>query len=218
MSTELKRKQMFGLSMTAIGLCMAAGCQTTNHTQHDAAVGTFLGTAAGAVIGHQSGHAGEGALIGAATGAVAGALVGDAKDAREERDAALRRASYPASEPALSNLDLIRMAQSGLGDHVIINAVQTRGGSFDLSPDGLIDLKANGVSDGVIVAVQSASQQSYAMARAEASTTYVSPTYVTSPRSVFVVAPRPTVRVVAPVRHSPVVRGRAGRSSLHFRF
>ncbi|MCM2369131.1 YMGG-like glycine zipper-containing protein [Aporhodopirellula aestuarii] len=206
MFTKTDRMLTVCSSMTMISLCMLSGCQTTSHAHQDAAVGTFLGTATGAIIGHQSGHAGEGALIGAATGAVAGALIGDAKDARDERDAALRQASYPGPEPALTNNDLIRMAQSGLGDHVIINTVQTRGGIFDLTPDGLILLKSNGVSDAVIVAVQNASKPHQ----------YVDQS-VASP-SVVYVNPRPAVRVVTPIYRAPVRRGRPGGAAFHFRF
>ncbi|WP_144059636.1 glycine zipper family protein [Rhodopirellula sallentina] len=213
MTMKLMHHRCLCWSVAALGLVSTVGCQTTSHMQQDAAVGTFLGSAAGAVIGHQSGHAGEGALIGAATGAVAGAIVGDAKDAREERDAALSQVSHPVQDASLTNFDLIRMSQSGLGDSVIINTVQTRGGTFDLSPDGLINLKSNGVSDGVIVAVQSASQQNQAAGYASSSTTYVSPS-----SSIYVVAPQPAVRVVAPVRRAPVVRTRPRRSSFHFRF
>lgn len=148
-------KYAFGLLL----LCMSAGCQDLNHTEAGALVGTGVGAAAGAIIGHQSGHRDKGALIGAASGALAGGLIGNAQDAREERDAAIAQAhaaeaARQADLRAMTNDDLIKMAQSGVSDEVIIRAVQTRGGRFDLSPDGIIALKANGVSDPVVLAIQ----------------------------------------------------------------
>jgi len=32
---------------------------------------------------------------------------------------------------ALTNSDVIKMAQNGVGDDVIVNAIRTRGGAFD---------------------------------------------------------------------------------------
>ena len=148
-------------ALLLLSLCVtfAAGCQDMNHTQTGALVGTGLGAAAGAIIGHQSGHRDGGALIGAASGALAGGLMGNAKDAREERDAADARAeaveaAREADLRAMTDSDLIKMAQSGISDELIINTVETRGGRFDLSPDGIISLKANGVSDRVVLAIQ----------------------------------------------------------------
>ncbi|MFG0332423.1 MAG: hypothetical protein ACF8TS_03585, partial [Maioricimonas sp. JB049] len=161
-----------------------------------------------AVIGQQSGHAAGGAVIGAATGALAGGLIGNAEDAREERDAAIAQAGlarYQARNPPLSNADLIFMAQSGLGEQVIVNSIQTRGGQFDLSPQGLVQLKNSGVSDGVILTIQQSAGSDPAPAVAP-------PVRALARTEVVVVEPRPSFGViVAPP--PPVLMGPPG----HFR-
>lgn len=182
---------------TAAGtLMLLSGCATANHTANDAAVGTGLGALAGGIIGHQSGHTAGGAIVGAAAGALAGGLIGNAEDAREERDAAVARAHFAEqARSGLTNSDLIRMAQSGLGEDVIITSVQTRGGHFDLSPDGMIQLKQSGVSDRVIQAVQqsgSIQPASAVVAGPPAGGVYVAPgpLYATPPYGYVVVGPR----------------------------
>jgi hypothetical protein len=160
-----------------------------NHTESGALVGTTLGTVAGAVIGHQAGNAAAGALIGAGTGAVVGGLAGNAEDAREERDAALayQQAQFNA-QLALTNADVIGMAQNGVGDQVIIGAIRNRGGRFDLSPQSIIDLKQRGVSDAVI-----AYMQSNTGGLPNGAVAVVPPVY---PRRVYVAPPGPDVVIV----------------------
>ncbi|QEG23551.1 YMGG-like glycine zipper-containing protein [Mariniblastus fucicola] len=179
-----------------------AGCQSSNPVHQKAAIGTALGTTAGAIIGHQSDHAAEGALIGAAAGALTGGIVGNAQAEREAAEAQ----AIQAHQSALVDQDLIHMSQSGLGDSVIVNAIQQRGGRFDLSPAGLIHLKSNGVSNAVIEAVQRASiaSQSSASGASGASSGV-------AVQGVVVVRPRPIAKVVVPaprVKPRPVKRRR----------
>lgn len=122
-------------------------------------MGTGLGAFTGAVVGSESGHAGGGALIGAAAGALAGGLVGNAVDAREERDAAVAQSQYSqaqaqAAAQALSGWDVVQMSKNGISDDVIVNSIRTRGCLFDGTPDNIISLKQQGVSDRVITAMQ----------------------------------------------------------------
>ena len=148
--------------LLTIGLCLlASGCQTTG--QENTAAGTIFGTGAGAlagaIIGNQSGHSGAGALIGAAAGGLAGGLLGNAADAREERDDAVRHAAYverqrEAEAQAMTEMDLVRLTESGASPEVIISAVKSNGGRFNLNPAGLIRLKQLGVSDQVILEIQ----------------------------------------------------------------
>ena len=162
---------------------LPVGCAQFDPVTNSTLVGSGLGTTAGAIIGHQSGNAGKGALIGAAAGALGGALVGDANQARAERDAAYDRAfsqKYQAAQAAVRNHDVIMMAQNGLSDDVIINAINARGGRFDTSPSSLIQLKSAGVNDTVIAAMQTAS--------APKPITYVPPP-PPEPRSVLIVEP-----------------------------
>jgi hypothetical protein len=135
-----------------------SGCATNTHAQNGALMGAGLGAGMGALVGSSSGREGTGAVIGGTLGALTGSMMGRAEDAFEQRDAALAQleASARPMYPPLTNLDLIRMSQAGLGEEVIVNAVQTRGGQFQLDPDSLISLKSSGVSDRVLQHVQTA--------------------------------------------------------------
>jgi hypothetical protein len=177
---------------TAFALLLAplAGCAGMNHASEGALVGTTIGALAGGIIGHQSGNTGAGAVLGAGAGMIGGALVGDAEDAREERDWAIRQASYERVnyEPPLTNADLIYMAQNGLGDDVIINSIKSRGGRFDVDPTALVQLKQSGVSDVVISEVQRAGGRVVAAPGPGPGATrvvYVEPYYPPPPRWSF---------------------------------
>jgi hypothetical protein len=58
---------------------------------------------------------------------------------------------------ALTNETILKMTRAGLDDTVILQTIQTQPGSFDTSPDDLISLKAAGVSQQVIAAMQARS-------------------------------------------------------------
>lgn len=144
------------LATLGIGL---SGCANMNNTQSGALAGTGLGAVAGAIVGEASGHPGAGALIGAATGAVAGGLVGNAEDAREERDVAVAHAQYnqarsQAIAKAVTDVDVVTMTRNNVGEDVIVNSIRTRGCLWDGTPDSVIRLKHEGVSDRVITAMQ----------------------------------------------------------------
>lgn len=183
----------FSLALSVIGtISLLCGCASTGHnTVAGAAVGTGIGALSGTIIGSQTGHAGNGMAIGAATGALAGGLIGNAEDARDERDAAIAQASNEQiAQMALTNSDLLLMTQSGVGDDVIVEAVLTRGGRFDLSPLGIVHLKNSGVSDRVILAIQKAQSQAPSIVVA-GSGTHVVPAVT----EVVVVPARPMVGV-----------------------
>lgn len=135
------------------------GCSHLNHSQDGTLIGTGVGTVAGAVIGHQSGRPGLGALVGAVAGGVGGGLIGNARDVREERDAAVSYAGYVerrrlADLRAVTNRDVVELSLSGAGEQVIIGHIRDRGGRFDLSTEAIVQLKQDGVSDAVIEAMQ----------------------------------------------------------------
>ncbi len=143
------------LSAFGLTLLLCSGCATMNQTQTGAVVGSGLGAVTGAIVGAGSGHAEGGALIGAAAGALAGGLVGNAEDARAERDAAVAQAAYNQQmQQALTNIDVIQLSQSGISDDVIISSMNSQGGRFDLSPQGIIGLKNSGVNDRLILSMQ----------------------------------------------------------------
>ena len=127
------------------------------------AQGTLLGGGAGAltgaIVGHQLGHRDAGALLGGLAGGATGALVGNEMDVREERDASVAYARHleqaiVADQKGMTNYDLARLTASGASDEVILATVRSQGGNFDLSADGIVQLKALGVSDRVILGVQ----------------------------------------------------------------
>lgn len=172
-----------------------------SHAERGALLGAGLGSLAGGAIGHRSGHTGAGAVLGGLAGGVTGAVVGDAADAREERDAALAYAHNQQMQAlargALTNGDVVRMANSGVGDSVIANSIRERGGRFDTSPSAIIQLKQNGVSDAVIEAMQSHT----------APPVYPPPAYVPPPAPVYVTPP--------PAVHGHIIVGPGRRWHRH---
>jgi hypothetical protein len=133
-----------------------------DYYRNDTAEGTVLGGAFGAITGAVLGgkkKRGEGALIGAGVGAVTGNVLGRGKDRADEYHAAagaaaVAQANRQAAAQAVTNYDLFRLTQAGVGEEVIIATIRSRGARLDLSPEGLIALKESGVSDRVLVAAQ----------------------------------------------------------------
>ena len=150
------RRVVVVLALSGMGL---AGCRNLNQTENGALLGSALGAGAGAIIGHQSGNRDKGALIGGLTGAAAGGLIGNARQTAQERDEAQDYAQHAdwsrrATERAMTNNDVVRMTQAGVDDGVILSTLRNRGGRFDTSPDSIIMLKQQHVSDRVIMAMQ----------------------------------------------------------------
>jgi hypothetical protein len=166
-----------------------------SYYHNDTASGTIAGGALGAVTGAIVGgrkDRGAGALIGAGVGAVTGNLLGRSKDAADERRAAAGAAAVgqlnaQAAATAVTNYDLQQMAHAGLSDDVIISTMRSRGARVDLSPQALIALKQQGVSDRVVVAAQQ-------MGGAPG---YVAPVTVPTTTVISEVPPPPAV-IVAP--------------------
>ncbi len=181
---------------SALAAVLLSGCAHYNHTENGALVGSGIGAATGAIIGHQSGHTEGGALIGAAAGALGGALVGNAQQMEEERDAAVVAAQHAewrrqADAQAITNQDVIRMTRGGLSPDVIAGTIRSRGGRFDVSPDALIALKSEGVSDTVIQSMQSSGGPQYVSAPTSTVVAVPPP-----PTTVYVTPPRPSAHIV----------------------
>lgn len=131
--------------------------------QNDTAGGAVVGGALGAITGAAvsgSKNRPENALIGAGIGALTGGLLGNAKDRTDESRAAQGRAvagqlNQQAAAAAVTNFDLVEMTRAGLSEDVIISSMRSRGVRLDLSPQQLIALKQQGVSDRVVMAAQS---------------------------------------------------------------
>lgn len=133
-----------------------------NDTAEGTVVGGGFGAIAGALIGDSKGKSTEGALIGAVTGALAGNLLGRSQDRADQQYAnagyaATAQANAQAAALAVTNYDLAQMTRAGLDESVIIGAIQSRGGRFDLTPAGLIALKQSGVSNRVVLVAQQTS-------------------------------------------------------------
>jgi YMGG-like Gly-zipper len=169
-----------------------------NDTASDTIVGGALGAVTGAIVGGK--HKGTDALIGAGIGAVTGNLLGQSKDRADERNAAAGAAAAAnmnaqaaaqnaqAAAQAVTNYDLVNMTKSGLSDDLIISTIQSRGARLDLSPQQLIALKQQGVSDRVVLAAQNMGQRSQ----------YAPPPVGGPGVPVVAVAPAPTMVIVAP--------------------
>ncbi len=179
-----------------LSLCVfGTGCQTTDNTNavSGGILGTGLGALTGAIIGSATGrhNAAAGALIGAAAGGVGGALVGHAQDEKNQQtsnaiQAQYRQAQAAAEQQALTNSDVVYMVKNGLSEQVVINSIRSRGGRFDTTPDAIVQLKAQGVSDVVIQAMQQTPPPS---------ATVPPPGGYYTPEGVWVAGPAPVVYV-----------------------
>lgn len=58
-----------------------------------------------------------------------------------------------AQQKSLNNAAVVKLAKAGFKEKTIIQIINTRVPNFDLSPDRMIDLKKNGVTEKVIVAM-----------------------------------------------------------------
>ena len=210
----MQRIRIFAWPWMGLGLlaCGPLGCAQYDPVTRSTMAGSGLGAVTGAIVGEGSGHPGAGALVGAAAGALGGALVGDAQQARAERDAAYAYAQNSQRQQqlagAVTNSDVIYMARNGLGDAVIINAIQTRGGRFDTSPQSLIGLKSQGVSDDVIRVMQSSPPAAVPPAAAPIA---IPPTAYMAPPPPFVVVEPPPPRPIIFGRFGPRYRWRPHR-------
>jgi hypothetical protein len=133
---------------------LATGCASMNNTEKGALVGGGLGAGTGAIIGHALGHTGGGAAIGAGVGALAGGLAGHAIDKSEEKTQAQIAAATAQSRGPLGVTDVAQMAQQHISDEVIISQIRSTGSVFHLSATDISWLKANGVSDPVVMEMQ----------------------------------------------------------------
>jgi hypothetical protein len=140
-----------------VGSCL--GCSNMNNTQKGAVVGTAGGAGLGAIIGKQLGNTGAGAAIGAVAGLAGGSLIGNAEDNKEQAEQAQAQAAYQQNVAArqaraVTNSDIISLAQEGVNDDIICNEIRTRGGNFDTSAQAIIYLQRAGVDSRVIQAMQ----------------------------------------------------------------
>lgn len=131
------------------------GCRSATHTTTGAATGAGVGALTGAVIGSRFGKPLQGAAIAGAAGGVIGGTAGAAKDLREQEEERVADQHYQeALSVALKNEDVLQMLADGQSEEVILGTVKKSLSNYDLSPTGLSILKAAGVTDNVIIAMQ----------------------------------------------------------------
>ncbi len=163
-------KAALTLLITVVGLACAQPAMgqpyyyqpAPDYYHNDTVSGTFLGGAMGAITGAIIGgkhHAGQDALIGAGVGAVTGNLLGQNKDRNDAKQAAAGAAAVgqmnaQAAAMAVTDNDLVQMTRAGISEDVIISTMRSRGARVDLSPQSLIALRQQGVSDRVVIAAQ----------------------------------------------------------------
>jgi hypothetical protein len=61
--------------------------------------------------------------------------------------------SLMIAQESLDNAAIVKMAKAGLGEDVIVSMVQNQPGNYELTPDTLVSLKNDGVSDKVLAAM-----------------------------------------------------------------
>lgn len=71
--------------------------------------------------------------------------------------AGVGRGQAAAQPKPLVNADIVKMVKAGLAENTIVLAIQNKPSSFDTSPEELIRLKEQGVSQGVLNAMLNAS-------------------------------------------------------------
>ena len=157
--TGMRGKFVAGYFVLALSPFLS-GCSEMSKTAQGAGIGAGLGAVSGAVIGKaNNGKAGQGALIGAAVGGVLGGLVGNDADRidREKKDAQLLDAQARAGQAGsqMGIADVIQLAKEGRSDDLIINQMRTTASTYQLSTEDLRLLSSNGVSDRVIMEMQS---------------------------------------------------------------
>lgn len=152
---NLRRLGLFALIAFAT---TGSGCAHMNNTEKGAIGGGVIGTAAGTAIGAATGKPLLGAAIGGLAGTAGGSLIGNGidKEERRERDInqAVALAEAKQQQQRLGMFDVIRLAQAGHDDQIIINQLRTTGSTFQLTASDLDELKRAGVSSRVIAEMQ----------------------------------------------------------------
>ncbi len=149
-----------GTSTLAAALTALAvtGCYNPNGTPDNTGTGVLAGGAfgalTGALIGAATHNVGEGAAIGAGSGAVLGGLIGHSADQQQEMRLRQQNADlYQRAQQGtpLSLTDVKALAKAQISDDTIIAQIVNSHTIYHLTSADLIDLKAAGVSDKVVL-------------------------------------------------------------------
>jgi hypothetical protein len=151
-------RRVFGFLVIATFLAgFSTGCRSTSYGDKGSLFGGLVGAGTGAAIGQRSGNPVAGALIGTAVGAVTGGAIGESIDedvARNRAEVEARMGRQMAA--AVTPQDVVAMTQAGLSDEVIATHIRAHGVAQPPQVNDLITLRNQGVSDGVLKAMQTA--------------------------------------------------------------
>lgn len=198
-----------------------SGCQSFRpNTTAGGLLGGTTGGMIGAAIGSSEGKSGEGALIGALAGGLTGAAIGNQADQVNDRQRQIENQNAArVRESAVSIGDVIQMSQTGLGDELIINQINSNGIVRRATTNDLIQLKNAGVSDSVITKFQTAPNAAAYPAAIPPQPNYVTtgPPFYWEQDCVPVYPAPPIIHRPVPLRypHRHGVRPRAG-FAVHF--
>ena len=141
--------------MCSLLVLIPCGCSSMNNTEKDGLMGAGAGAAAGAVLTRGNP---VGAVIGGLFGGLVGSSIGNDQDRRDHYDKAVAQSQANAAAYTARNQmalpDIVRMAQTGVGDALIIRQIDATNSVFNLTPDDIIYLRQNSVSDAVISVMQ----------------------------------------------------------------
>jgi outer membrane lipoprotein SlyB len=164
-------------------LMLAGGCSSLTPSDNGVLAGGGVGAVAGGIAGHALGSTGAGAALGAVGGAIAGGLIGNNVEKKQAQEAA----AAAAAQAQVGIAEVIQMAQSHVGDSVIITKVQTSPTVYHLTSQDVVTLKQNGVSD-VVINEMMATATRYPRRVYAAGAVYGQPVYQPA---VYVVEPPP---------------------------
>ena len=141
--------------LLAVCVLGSLGCASPYRSDQGALVGGLTGAGLGALVGNAVGSTGAGAAIGAGVGALSGAAVGGALDDIEAQNRAEIEARLGRPAPgAVTTDDVIAMSRAGVSEEIIANHVRSHGLARPLQAADLIFLQQQGVSPGVVAAMQ----------------------------------------------------------------
>jgi uncharacterized membrane protein len=153
----------------ALSSVATGGCQTPNYQRNGTILGGLGGAGLGAAIGNKSQNALAGGLIGGAVGAIAGNAMGQSIDqdrAMAQQQAYAQGSAQQAVKGAVTPQDVVAMSRAGLSEDVIATHIRANGVTHAPQANDLIYLRSQGVTDGVLLAMQQApsSQAKYSQA------------------------------------------------------
>lgn len=145
------------VALPVLAVVLSSGCSSMNHTDKGVLAGGGTGAVAGGLIGSASGNTGFGAAAGGIIGAITGGLIGNSVDEAKAEARAARAAIPPP--PPLGFTDIVKMSIQQTSDDIIISQIRATGSVYYLSPQDIVWLRENSVSNGVIREMQATAQR-----------------------------------------------------------